>query len=326
MATHPNSSSLRDHRLLELGSFGVGNQVDDCHPSHSRDELVSKPLRAAVASRRQSQGTHGRKAVNSWIAFRGSYHATQWLYVLIRLAYYSRGLHSIPQRRRSSILASMWKHDVHRHLWELISITFSHIRDQHTEDCVSLDRFLDVVIGVIPVIPSRIYLEERGCHRIGTVCRKSNIKRVQNQNTTMASCAELAYLCYQKGVISRRPVWADETNTVHQIGQIPGLITLFPNPKSRTCIQVLQSTTPIHHKAVNDQKSRTETNSLLLGDGNSQDFDPLGLDSSTETTRLTMVRISDDDIWYPFSEMIPVFPHIGVSTLFNDIEDICNLN
>lgn len=121
----------------------------------------------------------------------------------------------------------MWKQDTDHDLWELLSTTFTYIRDRHAEDCVSLDKFLDVMVDAVPVTPSDIYFERHGRRRIDDRFQKVKAVHTGPPNSSAVSCAELVNLCHRQGIISRAPTWFDMKSATQELGQMPGLTTSF---------------------------------------------------------------------------------------------------
>ncbi|KAK5950311.1 hypothetical protein OHC33_008530 [Knufia fluminis] len=156
-------------------------------------ERTSATKASAISSTKrhvQSPMKKPRKVVNSWMAFR---------------SYYSSLINDLPQKVRSPMLAMLWKNDVDHGLWELLSAAFSYIRDNHSEDSVSLEQFLGVATQVVPIIPADQYLARTGWARVGDTLHRVTVCSKEGSKTTNASCAGLARYCFRQGLISRPP-------------------------------------------------------------------------------------------------------------------------
>lgn len=174
-------------------------------------ERTSATKASAISSTKrhvQSPMKKPRKVVNSWMAFRCKTrlmlavkrHGTD-----LRSAYYSSLINDLPQKVRSPMLAMLWKNDVDHGLWELLSAAFSYIRDNHSEDSVSLEQFLGVATQVVPIIPADQYLARTGWARVGDTLHRVTVCSKEGSKTTNASCAGLARYCFRQGLISRPP-------------------------------------------------------------------------------------------------------------------------
>lgn len=111
----------------------------------------------------------------------------------------------LPQKNRSSILSALWKRDVDHGLWELLSAAFSYIRDNHSEDKVSLSQFLDIATQIIPVIPADQYLKRTGWYRDGDTVIPVVPYPKQSPQIANYSCAEITRYCFHAGLISKPP-------------------------------------------------------------------------------------------------------------------------
>lgn len=103
------------------------------------------------------------------------------------------------------MLAMLWKNDVDHGLWELLSAAFSYVRDNHGEDCVSLELFLGVATQVVPIIPADQYLGRTGWTRVGDSLHRVAVHPKEGPKATNVSCAGLARYCYRQGLISKPP-------------------------------------------------------------------------------------------------------------------------
>jgi len=149
-----------------------------------------------------------RKVVNSWMAFRCKsllMAALRQYYTYLPSAYYSSLIKDLPQKVRSPMLAMLWKNDVDHGLWELLSAAFSYVRDNHSEDSVSLEQFLSIATQVVPIIPADQYLARTGWTRIGDTLHRAAAYPREGPKATNVSCAGLARYCFRQGLISRPP-------------------------------------------------------------------------------------------------------------------------
>lgn len=103
------------------------------------------------------------------------------------------------------MLALLWKNDVDHGLWELLSAAFSYIRDNHSEDAVSLEQFLGVAAQVVPIVTADQYFGRRGWTRVGDVLQRVDSSSNEPPKATNVSCAGLARYCYRQGLISKPP-------------------------------------------------------------------------------------------------------------------------
>lgn len=107
----------------------------------------------------------------------------------------------LPQKARSPILATMYQHDTDRGLWELLSVTYSSIRNRHAQHDVSLDDFLTIAVRVVPIVPADQYFAHHGWERHGSILKRVHASKQEIPKSTNVSCASLIQHCVRSGLI-----------------------------------------------------------------------------------------------------------------------------
>lgn len=103
------------------------------------------------------------------------------------------------------MIALLWRHDINHGLWELLSATFNYLRDNHEEDCITIEKYLATATLVVPVIRANEYLTRCGWIRVRDTFERTKEWPQQFPKSTNLSCAELAYFCFERGLVSRLP-------------------------------------------------------------------------------------------------------------------------
>ena len=104
----------------------------------------------------------------------------------------------------------MWHLDGRKHIWTLIASAFTDIRDNHT-DPPSLEKFLAIIITVIPIIPASHYLHKMGWELTKDAEGEVQVKRsptfdrdavfAEFPDQTNKSVEELVNHCYTYGLV-----------------------------------------------------------------------------------------------------------------------------
>ena len=188
----------------DLINHFVGNCVQQ---ARDKEGIISnqdsKPTKATTLSspkRKQS-----RKVVNSFMTFR---------------SYYSTLMKDLPQKNRSPMLSMLWKGDPDKALWQLLSESFSHVRDNHSEDAVTMDKFLATAAQVIPIIPPDQYFQRCGWIRNGHTLSRVEGATIEPSKGTNVSAAGLVRYCFRTGLITKSPI--NNAGTSKHSGSIAG--------------------------------------------------------------------------------------------------------
>ncbi|KAK5312171.1 hypothetical protein LTR70_008351 [Exophiala xenobiotica] len=182
---------LQHPDLLSPDMVGALYQASLDRAPHEAVSTKDASPTSFMNKRTQASPRKPRKVVNSWMAFR---------------SYYSPLIKDLPQKARSPMLAMLWKSDVDHGLWELLSAAFSYVRDNHSEDSVSLEQFLGVATQVVPIVPADQYLARTGWTRVGDTLHRAEVSSKEGPKATNVSCAGLARYCFRQGLISKPPM------------------------------------------------------------------------------------------------------------------------
>src|SRR5258708_37607266 len=106
---------------------------------------------------------HGRhrgpkKALNSWMAFRGEHHNLDYTCADRLAVYYKRIFPTLQQKEASRYLTTLWQRDPFKAKWTVIAAAYSKIRDEVGKQNAPLDRFLSIVCPKIGIVDDESYL------------------------------------------------------------------------------------------------------------------------------------------------------------------------
>jgi len=200
---------LQHPNLLSPDMVGALYQASLDKVSHEAVSTINTSVTSSMDKRIQSSPRKPRKVVNSWMAFRCKstrMAAAKRPDTDLAPAYYSPLIKDLPQKVRSPMLAMLWKNDADHGLWELLSAAFSYVRDNHSEDGVSLEQFLGVATQVVPIVPADQYLARTGWTRVGDTLHRIEVFPKEGPKATNVSCAGLARYCFRQGLISKPPM------------------------------------------------------------------------------------------------------------------------
>ncbi|KIV97489.1 hypothetical protein PV10_01239 [Exophiala mesophila] len=167
-----------------------GLAADAMQPKNANK--VSKPAARVLNSRGKKKT---KRVLNGFICFR-SYYGSVF-----------KG----KQMDKSGLLREMWAKEPRRNLFGLLGKAFSDLRDGHSES-VSLEKFLETTIPLLPVVPADQYLVKMGW-TVTTNEGKDAIRRVDGFDAaatnlefppqTNVSVHELVEHCYKQGLVDR---------------------------------------------------------------------------------------------------------------------------
>lgn len=113
---------------------------------------------------------------------------------------------------KSGLLRQMWATESRRNLFGLLGKAYSDLRDNHTES-ISLEKFLQTVTPLLPVVPANQYLVKMGWS-VTVNEGKTAIRPVDGFDATATnlefppqtnlSVGELVKHCYEQGLLDRR--------------------------------------------------------------------------------------------------------------------------